>query len=99
MTLLHVFHRSIAAAVQRIDSEILRILGTILIPEEVLPSIAGVPEGDWLNFMWMVKAGAIRMADAGRGIELVEARRGTKKTCCVLESSAKGTFGHIPSIL
>ena len=79
VTLLHVFHRSIAAAVQRIDPEMLRILGTILIPEDVLPSIAGVPEGDWLSFMWMVKAGAIRMADAGRGIELFEARRGDRR--------------------
>ena len=79
MTPLHVFHRSIAAAVQRIDPEILRILGTILIPEDVMPSIAGVPEGDWLSFMGMVKAGAIRMADAGRGIELVEARRGDRR--------------------
>ena len=50
MTPLHVFHRAIAAAVQRIDSEILRILGTILIPEDALPSIAGVPEGYWLKF-------------------------------------------------
>ena len=33
---LHVLHRSIAAAVQHIDSEILRILGTILIPEDLL---------------------------------------------------------------
>ena len=63
MTPLHVFHRSIAAAVQRIDSEILRILGTILIPEDVLRSIAGVPDGDWLTFMVMVKGGVIRMTD------------------------------------
>ena len=35
------FHRSVADAVQReLDSENLRILGTVLIPMDILPSIA-----------------------------------------------------------
>jgi len=93
--------KSIAAAVQLMDSEILRILGTILIPEDVLPSIAGVPEGDWLNFMGMVKAGAIRMADEGRGIDFVEARSGSKRTylCHIWDTQstkpAVSLSGHI----
>ena len=51
MTLLHVFHRSIAAAVQRIDPEILRIIGTVLIPMDILPSIARVSEADYGKFL------------------------------------------------
>ena len=71
----NVFHRSFAAAVQRMDSEILRNLATVLIPENILPSLAGIPDVDWVNFMTMVKGGGvIRVTDQGRGIDFVEAR-------------------------
>ena len=74
MTPSNVFHRSFAAAVQRMDSEILRNLATVLIPENILPSLAGIPDVDWVNFMTMVKGGGvIRMTDQGRGIDFVEA--------------------------
>lgn len=51
MTPLHVFHRSIAAAVQLMDSEILRILGTVLISMDILPSIARVSKADYGKFL------------------------------------------------
>ena len=80
VTPLNVSHRSFAAAVQRMDSEILRNLATVLIPENILPSLAGIPDVDWVNFMAMVKGGGvIRMTDEGRGIDFVEARVGSKR--------------------
>ena len=46
------FHRSVADAVQRgLDSENLRILGTVLIPMDILPSIARVSEADYGKFL------------------------------------------------
>ena len=80
MTPSNDFHGSFAAAVQRMDSEILRNLATVLIPENILPSLAGIPDVDWVNFMSMVKGGGvIRMTDQGRGIHFVEARDGSKR--------------------
>ena len=46
------FHRSVADAVRRgLDSKNLRILGTVLIPMDILPSIARVSEADYGKFL------------------------------------------------
>ena len=46
------FHRSVADAVRRgLDSKNLRILGTVLIPMDILPSIARVSKADYGKFL------------------------------------------------
>ena len=79
MTPLHVFHRSIAAAVQRIDSGNLGLLGRILFPTELLSSIADISEGDSMTFMSMVKHAAITKTDDRRGFDLTEASSGNSR--------------------
>ena len=80
VTPLNVSHRSFAAAVQRMDSEILRNLATVLTPENILPSLAGIPDVDWVNFMTHGQGGGvIRMTDQGRGVDFVEARDVSKR--------------------
>ena len=73
VTPLNVSHRSFAAAVQRMDSEILRNLATLLIPENILPSLAGIPDVDWVNFMAMVKGGGT-LVPMGGGSELLSTK-------------------------
>lgn len=65
--------KSFAAAVQRMDSEILRNLATLLIPENILPSLAGIPDVDWVNFMAMVKGGGT-LVPIGGGSELLSTK-------------------------
>ena len=79
MTPLHVFHRSIAAAVQRIDSGNLGLLGRILFPTELLSSIADISEGGSMTFMSMVKHAAITKTDDRRGFDLTEVSSGNSR--------------------
>ena len=73
-------HKSVAGAVQRIDSGNLGLLGRIQIPTELLSSIADISEGDSMTFMSMVKHAAIIKTDDRRGFDLTEASSGNSHT-------------------
>ena len=98
MTLLHVFHRFIAATVQRMDSEILRILGTVLIPMGILPSIARVSEADYGKFMGMVKEDIVSRIDGGCGIDVTLATSGRRRRVVFWKVQPKARLGiFLPS--
>ena len=93
------FHRSVADAVQRgLDSENLRILGTVLIPMDILPSIARVSEADYGKFMGMAKEDIVSRIDGGCGIDVILATSGRRRRVVFWKVQPKARLGiFIPS--
>ena len=93
------FHRSVADAVQRgLDSENLRILGTVLIPMGILPSIARVSEADYGKFMGMAKEDIVSRIDGGCGIDVILATSGRRRRVVFWKVQPKARLGiFLPS--